>query len=85
MSIYHPERQNFATRADDKRLVPRKRLSRELKDRWASVIEEDLNTEGLWLDVAKFYGLGDDVGAIGEDRDRLVRALVKRVARALRR
>lgn len=84
MSIYHPERQNFATRADDKRLIPRKRLSRDLKDRWASIIEEDLNTEGLWLDVAKFYGLGD-VGAIGEAREKLVRALVRRVARALRR
>jgi hypothetical protein len=84
VSVYQPERQNFAVRPDDKRLTPKKRLSRDLKERWASIIEEDLQTDGLWLDVAKFYGLVD-VGEIGPDREQVVRAIVARVARSLRR
>ncbi len=34
--------------------VPRA-LMKDLCDRWASIIEEDDNTEGFWDDVAKFY------------------------------
>ena len=83
MTIYQPARQNFAVRADDKRLVPRKRLSRELKDRFASIVEADLDRDGLWEDVARFYGC--DVKDLPPIEERLVRAIVKRVAHALRR
>lgn len=61
-------------------------LKGDLLDRWASVIEEDVTTEGFWIDVAKIaVAMGHHVDApLPADLKKTALQIVRETADSLR-
>jgi hypothetical protein len=62
----------------------RPRLSETLKQRFAVIIEEDTETEGFWMDVAKHYGL-EDQSLLTDKQCEIAQRCASDAARRLRR
>jgi hypothetical protein len=57
----------------------------DLRKRWASIVEADADTDGFWIDIAKFYDKRNDEGLTREFVGEVGRECIRRVAAELRR